>query len=318
MKGEEETETKDDPKAADTQSETKKEDTASSPSKDEKKPDEKASEESGKEAEGKAAQAKDEQTKPPKGFVPIQALHQERGQRQLLTQEVQTLRAENTALKSGKVSEQEAESAKEAEFEVLSEEDFNELLGDDPVEAIKYERKLRAHEAKQADQKKVADADTATIEQSLGMMATAIPGLYDTDSDVNQKLSDFAVEKGFADLDGLALVTDPRTKIIPTNGGNPQLLGDTAANLVIMLNTLFQEAGVSKEDPDNKELTEKLRGEITKELLAKIKKPAGAEHKSLGDIPGDAGSDLTLTGGPKTEADFAKLSEDDQQRLLGG
>ena len=325
LRGEEETETKDSQESEDSQSETKKEDTASSPSKDEKKSDEEV-EGSDKKAAAKADEAKDEQGKPPKGFVPIQALHQERGQRQILTQEVQDLRSELEALKSGKTVIQETEGAEqspEETFEVLSEEAFEELLEEDPVEAMKYDRKERAHKAKLAEQAKAAQAETDIINQSLGMMATSVPGLYDKDSDVNQKLSDFAMEKGFADFDGLALVTDPRTRIVPANGGRPQLLGETAANLVIMLNTLFQEMatlGDNKVDAEalEKAAEEKVRDKVTKDVLAKLKQPAEAEHKSLGDIPGDAGEDIAGLGGPMSEADFAKLSEAEQRRYLGG
>ncbi len=324
LKGEEEAEVKDDQESEETPSETKEE-TASSPSKDEKKPGE-ASEAEGEQADTKADEAKDEQGKPPKGFVPIQALHKERGQRQLLTQQVQDLLTEVTALKSGKTADSETEGSEKAQpeeaFEVLSEEAFDELLEDDPVEAIRYDRKLRAYETKLAEKDKAVKAEASVIEESLGMMATAIPGLYDTDSDVNQKLSDFAMEKGFADLDGLALVTDPRTRVVSANGGTPQLLGETAANLVIMLNTLFQESatlGDKNVDAEalEKAAEEKVRGKITKEVLAKLKLPAGAEHKSLGDVPGDSG-DAELMGGPTNEADFAKLSEADQKRYLGG
>lgn len=303
LRGEEEAALEGD-KLPEGKSETKE--AAASPPKDKKPEGEKAAE-----------KAQDEQGKPPKGFVAIQALHQERGQRQLLTQEVQNLRAELEAVKQGREEIRGSEEEKQVEeeaFEVLSEAAFNELVEEDPVEAIKYDRKLRVYEARQAD--KAVEQDT--VEQSIGMMAAAVPGLYDTDNDVNRKLSDFAAEKGFADVDGLALITDPRTRIISPDGGPPQILGETAANLVIMLNTLFQEVATPRTPTEvEKALTERIRAQVTKEVMSKIKQPAGAEHKSLGDIPGDAGDDATLMRA-MTEADFAKLSEADQRRYLGG
>lgn len=269
-----------------------------SPAKDEKKADEPVVEEG----------------KPPKGFVPIQALHQERGQRQLLSQEMARIRSELEAIKSGKATAPDVPKPDLVgpEFKVLSEAEFDALLEEDPVEAIKYDRKLRAHEAKEAQKAQSANQEQSLIERSIGMMAEAVPGLYDEGSDVNAKLSNFAVEKGFMDLDGLALVTDPRTRIIDANG-KPRMLGETASYLVVMLNNLFQE--VSKDD-GNKALTEKIRAEVTKEVLSKITLPAGAEHHSIGDIPGDAGDTINLS--LLSEADFAKLSEADQRRLLGG
>lgn len=284
-----------DPQAAEKSSETKPADT--SPAKDEKKAEEPI-----------------EEGKPPKGFVPIQALHQERGQRQLMSQELAHLRSELEAIKSGKATTPEVSKPDlvEPEFKVLSEAEFDALVEEDPVEAIKYDRKLRAHEAKQAQKARSADQEQSLIERSVGMMAEAVPGLYDQGSDVNAKLSNFAVEKGFADLDGLALVTDPRTRIIDANG-QPRMLGETAAHLVVMLNNLFQE---TNKDDGSKALTERIRAEVTKEVLSKITQPAGAEHRSIGDIPGDAGN--TNVSAILTEAEFAKLSEADQRRLLGG
>jgi len=258
--------------------------------------------------------------KPPKGFVSIKALHQERGQRQILSQELSRVRTELEQLRAGQKASPESTPAAEAVkeepgFKVLSEAEFDALVEDDPVEAIKYDRKLRVYEAKQAQRQQAEQSENAVIEESIGMMAGAIPGLYDEASDINQRLSDFAVSNGFTDIDGLALVTDPRTKVIPANGGKPQPLGQAAAHLVLMLNNLFQAASKS---PDVKQKIEQsVREQVTKEVLSKIKQPSGAEHRSLGDIPGDAG-DTAAPPTVLTEADFARLSEADQRRLLGG
>jgi hypothetical protein len=282
-----------------------KEEPATSPPKDEKKQDE-------------SKEDSPTEDKPPKGFVPIQALHQERGQRQMLTIEVQQLKSELEALKSGKTEDQNA-APHDDDFNVLSDEEFDALLEEDPVEAIKYDRKFRAYEARQAEKAKSERAERQLIDQSVGMMEEAVPGLYDQDSDVNQRLTEFAIEKGFADMDGLALVTDPRTKIVPHNGGKPRALGQTAAHFVVMLHNLFKEASLPKDDAGReKALMDRVKAEVTQELLGKIKQPTGAEHKSIADMPGDAGSDVLNLSGPLTEAAFANLSDADQRRLLGG
>jgi hypothetical protein len=141
-------------------------------------------------------------------------------------------------------------------------------------------------------------------------MESAVPGLYDQDSDVNQQLSDFAVNQGFADLDGLAIVTDPRTKIVPANGGPPRLLGETAAHFVTMLHNFYKQGAV-KPAPD----VNKVKADVTKELLSKLKQsPTG--HVSLGDVPGDSGDDAMMR--PMSEADYAKMSDADRRRYLGG
>lgn len=309
LMGEETEEAKDKPKAQEKPSETKE--AEPSPPIDEKEATEDASDGTG------------EAGKPPKGFVPIQALHQERGQRQVLSQEVSQLRAELEAFKTAKKAVEATHGAPKdvEEFKVLSEQEFNELLEEDPVEAIKYDRKFRAYEARQAEQAKAKQSDQAMIDQSMGMMAEAVPGLYDQDSDVNQRLSEFAVENGFTDLDGLALVTDPRTRVLPANGGNPKPLGQAAASLVLMLNNLFQEASKppdkGAQDAQTK-LEQRIREQVTQELLSKIKQPAGTEHRSLGDVPGDAGADASALEKVLSETEFSRLSEADQRRLLGG
>lgn len=303
-------------------SETKKDDSASSPPKDEEKA--KTVEDDQETDDEGDGQTGEEEAKPPKGYVPIQALHQERGQRQILSQQLQQLQQELSDLKAGKTGQEGQTDQQQADegFKVLSEQEFNELVEEDPVEAIKYDRKLRAHQERQKQQEAAANAEKEAVERSVGMMVEAVPGLYDQDSDVNEQLTNFAIENGFGDVDGLALVTDPKAKVIPPNGGEPRLLGETAANLVLMLNNLFQQRGKAN-GPDQskleKEIEDRLRGEITKEVLGKMKTDTGAgEHKSIGDVPGESGQESTTNLNPTTEADFARLSAEEERRLLGG
>ena len=283
------------------ESETKEE-TVSSPPKDEKEPE--------TEPETKEDPPDDEgQEKPPKGFVPIQALHQERTQRQVLAQQLQQLQAQLDAAKTAK-PEAEAQDT-DSDFKVLSESEFNELLEEDPVEAIKYDRKLRSWETRQAEEANAAKAEQSIIDRSISMMVDTVPGLYDEGNDTNEQLTNFAAEHGFTDLNGLSIVTDPRTRVIPANGGKPQLLGETAAHFVTLLNDLFQS---TKNGDKTKDST--LKAEATKELLSKLKQSPAGQHVSLGDIPG--GDTIDVTAGPMTEAQYAKMSAEDKRRYLGG
>lgn len=258
--------------------------------------------------------------KPPKGFVPIQALHQERGQRQMLSQEVQQLKEQLATLSQQKPLEDDQRKldldTDTEGFKVLSEEAFEELLEDDPVEAIKYERKLRSYEAQQASIAEAEKIQNESIARAIGMMTEAIPDLYDTNSDVNQKLTDFAAQKGFQDLDGLAVLTDPRTQVVPSGGSKPKPLGETAANLVVFLNNYFKEAQAFNDPNASNELKDSLKAEITKSLLQKIKSDSGT-HVSLADLPGDSGN-IGDSGDILTEEQFSKLSEAEQKRYLGG
>jgi hypothetical protein len=304
---------------SETQTSSKKDDgdAASSQPKDAKQ-DGEASEDK------KAAETKDdgegEESKPPKGFVPIQALHQERSQRQTLATELQQMKAELEALRAGKDTTGQGKDAKAGEeFKVLSEEEFNELLEDDPVEAIKYDRRLRAYEAAQEEAKKAQQTEAELVNQSVTRMSEIVPGLYDENSDINQRLTDFAIENGFTDLDGLAMVTDPRTKVINPNTGKPVVLGETAAHLVTMLHNVFQKMSAPNTEAnaeDTGKLTKQIEAEVVKNVLSKIKQPTGEEHRSIGDAPGDAKIDIDTP--VLTEEEFAKLPKDKQKRLLGG
>ena len=256
----------------------------------------------------------DGQEKPPKGFVPLQALQQERTQRQTLSTKVQQLEAQLAAAKDKADGVKPADTTTD-DFTVLSEEEFNSLVEEDPVEAIKYDRKLRAYEHTQAQKAEAAKSEQDIVDRSIGMMSEAVPGLYDQDNDANEQISAFATEKGFVDMDGLSLITDPRTRIIPVGGGKPRLLGETAAHLVTMLGNLFQESKNGKPIDNTAAVTEKVKAEVTKDLLSKLKQSQSG-HMSLGDVPGDSGLDgLTQ---PLTEEAYAKLSGADKRRYLGG
>ena len=282
-----------------------KEEPAPSPPKDVKESEKEP--ETPKEEEPQADEG--QQDKPPKGFVPIQALHQERTQRQVMAQQLQQLQAQLDAAKTAKPETDKPEA--DGEFKVLSESEFNELLEEDPVEAIKYDRKLRSWETQQAEKANAAKAEQSIIDRSISMMVEAVPGLYDQENDTNEQLTNFAAEHGFTDLDGLSIVTDPRTKVIPVNGGKPQLLGETAAHFVTLLSNLFQ---TTKNGDKAKDST--LKAEVTKELLSKLKQSPAGQHVSLGDIPG--GDTIDVTAGPMTEAQYAKMSAEDKRRYLGG
>ena len=295
------------------------------PEGDEKPPEEKASEEGDdtppgdKPPEDKPPEDEaKEDGKPPEGYVPLAALHEERGKRQYLSTELETLKAEIKELKDV------PQAPKEGEFKVLSDKEFQDLLDEDPTEAILYDRRLRVHETGLSQKAEAQRADQAIIDQSARLMREAIPQIYDSNSTINNDLSKFAVEQGF-DEQYLPVLTDPRTKVIPPGSNEPVLLGDVAVGQVKMLYNLYQQksnsgdrAAIDKEievavAKDRKETTDR----VTKQIVAKFKATPTQDYHSIGDIPGggDEPFDVSKT---LTAAQVDKLSETQKRQYLGG
>lgn len=284
------------------------------PEGDETPPEEKAS---GDEPEKKAepGDTPKEDDKPPQGFVPLAALHEERGKRQYLSSEIEALKTEIAQLKDA------PSLPKEDEFKVLSDTEFQDLLDEDPTEAILYDRKLRVYESEQAKQAEIANRDQAIIDRSTHAMREAVPQIYDPDSTINNDLTKFAVEQGF-DAQYLPVLTDPRTKIIPPGTKEPVLLGDVAVGQVKMLYNLFQQrsndgdrAAIEKDVTDR--VTKEVTDKVTKEIMAKFKATPSQEYQSLGNVPGSGDEPFDVTKN-LTSAQVDKLTESQREKYLGG
>lgn len=288
------------------------------------KPPEEKSEKPEKELEKKEEPAKEEldkdepdKEKPPSGFVPLAALHEERGKRQYLSQEVDGLRQEILTLK------ETPKGTKSDGFKVLSDKEFEELLEENPTEAILYDRQLRVHEAGEVRKSDVQRADEAIINESTRAMREAVPQIYDPGSTINDDLTKFAVEQGF-DEQYLPVLTDPRTKIIPPGSDEPVLLGNVAVGQVKMLYNLYKRgdnsdrAAIDEEiaaavKKDRKETTDR----VTKEVMAKFNATPSQEYHSLGDIPGSGDEPFDVSK-DLSEKQIDDLPEAQRRRYLGG
>jgi len=267
------------------------------------------------EEEEKADGDAQEDDKPPQGFVPLAALHEERGKRQYLSQEVETLKTEIQTLKQ---SPQPLKT--DSDFKVLSDEEFQELRGDDPEEAIAYLGRLRAYDIDQARKADIANREQAIIERSTQAMRDAIPEIYNAGSTINEDLSKFAVEQGFSE-EYLPIMTDPRTKVIPPGSDEPVLLGDVAVGQVKMLHNLFQQranntgrAAIEKEVTAR--VTKEVTDKVTKQIMTKFKATPPEEYRSLGDIPGgEEHFDVTKN---RTAKEVDRMSEAQRRVYLGG
>ena len=245
--------------------------------------------------------------KPPEGYVPYQALSEERTKRQALTQQLADLQAENESLKS-KTSEAE----KAEEFKVLNDAEFDELLEDDPREAIRYQYELQTYQREQANKAAQEDIETEQINVAASMIQQIVPGIYDEGNKAGEELGDFAVEHGL-DPHFLTLLTDPRTKVMAAGSKGAVLMGEGAASVVSLLNNL--RTRLSDPDAQREAIKESLREEITAEVMKKFK--GGSASPGVLDVPGDAGS-IPNSGQVLSEEEFARLPEAEQEKLLAG
>jgi len=250
-----------------------------------------------------------------------QALVEERGQRkatqQQLEQAHQTILQLQDALQ-GKPAEATADPlAPFKDFKELTDDQFKELVSTDYAEAQLYLKNLADYrEAKRtvADreerQRTVANLTQThlktIVETSRDAMAREVPGLYDPNSDVNQKLMDFAAARGM-DVDLLVALTDPATQLIERGAKGGKYVGQGAVATLRFLKSAFEA----------EQRTEaRLREEITNELVTKFKIDTGG-FKSLGDTP----SVITTpgdTGQMLSEEQLETMSEGDRRKYLGG
>lgn len=250
-----------------------------------------------------------------------QALVEERGQRkatqQQLEQAHQTIIQLQEALQ-GKPAEATADPlAPFKDFKELTDDEFKDMVASDYAEAQLYLKNLADYrEAKRTvadqEQRQRAVANlTQThlktiVETSRADMAREVPGLYDPNSDVNQKLMDFAAARGM-DLDLLVALTDPATQLIERGAKGGKYVGQGAVATLRFLKSAFEA----------EQRTEaRLREEITNELVTKFKIDTGG-FKSLGDTP----SVITTpgdTGQMLSEEQLETMSEGDRRKYLGG
>jgi len=310
------------------------------PPQDEKKepatPESKGEEKKAEEKKGveqKKEEGKEEEAKPgapPKGFVPQQALTEARVQ-------LKSLKEENAELKAALAEKpkevikapESSEDAKWKDFKVLTDEEYEELVEDDPIEAQKYDRKQRSFEKYQEQKAKAAEESAKGVERVKSLISDAakkieeaVPGIYQKDSDIPSKLANFALEHGFDDETYLEIMTNPETLIIPKNSDKPYLMGPGALSLIKLLHTL-QSKTPAPVNPDDlrkeieKELEPKLREKITKQILSKMKgTDKDSAYRSLTEVPG---SELAPEEASKTytEEEWGRLPEEKRRQLLG-
>ena len=283
--------------------------------------------ESSKEKEG-------EVIKPPKGFVPLSAITEARGENRYLKEQNKALEARLVALEAGEKSGEKPAGIKSnvpEGFKVLSPEEFKALAKDDPTEGLLYMQNLVAYQADQVNSKvdtKLNAKDSESfqreyaqiVETTVAQMEEAVPGIFDKNSTAAADLATFAESIGF-DKD-MYYLTNPETKIILPGDSEPLLLGEQAASILRVLASA--KAGMSKEIAVSeaqkaailKEHGDALRTRIEAEVLAKIKSDPN-NFRSLTSVPAAAG-DTKFGSTILTTAELSKLTAEEQEAYLSG
>ena len=284
----------------------------------EPKPEEKT-DDGGAETEKPEASAK-----PPEGFVPIQALHDERYKRQGAVQQLTEAHARIAELESlvndiGSRKPGEKDDLKE--FKVLTQEEVDELAEDDPAEAAKYLSRLHRYQVREMKEKELSrakdEADRnkkALIDEAMREIQAAVPGIYDSKSDIGVKLTEFAEQNGLS-TDVIRLISDPATVIIPAGSNQPIALGRGAAQVVTLINKLFHATSSTSPETIRGQIEKEVREKVVAEFTKKLKQ-GGRQVVSLGEAPSLSDSDMQAI--PTDEAAWEKMSEEDRRRALGG
>jgi len=311
------------------ESETDTQEKSDEPQETKKEEDESATsqpEEEEDKSDGDEEKEEPKDTKPPDGYVPFAALKEERSKRQDQGREIAELKSQiNDLLEMVSKPQARAEESGD-EFKMLSEKEFEELLDDDPVKAIEYQRRefryLREQESKERENRTLAERerhDERLVDGAFERLHKNIPDLFEENSDVGERLSTFASEYGFAP-EHLSALGDPRTLILTPGAEEPVPLGERAAALIEFIHGVNKT--VSENTPEKlrasveSELRKSITDEVTKELTKKLKSNP-TDFKSIGDTPTQP-ENPDEHGRDYTEAEWARLPKEKREALLYG
>lgn len=191
-------------------------------------------------------------------------------------------------------------------------ENYGAEIAADYARGVSMERKM---ETEQQNTRASYDSEY------LGACAKELHGLFPEGSATGEtagKAVEFADTRGLTP-DTIGLLTNPSTVLLDPNTGQQVYLGRRAVEFAGFVKDSYD--GHLSADPDamraqiEAELRESITADVTKQLTDKLK---GGErkHRSIADAPGSAeqpGVNRTLT-----EAEYDRLSEEEQERYLMG
>lgn len=286
-----------------------------------------ASEPSGEQAE-KTEQAaeKEEATpeekaveKPPAGYVPHEALKQERQKAQSLKAELKAMQAQLDKLTKP------VEGDKFKDFKPLSVDEFKQLQEDSPDEASVYLYEYNQYMESRANKAEVEEsarqAESAIKELVIDgsqEIERIFPGFHEGKNDEAVQVAQYGVDKGL-NPDLLFDLTNPGTKIV-THDGTQYILGRGAADIARFIKSYRDTATSLNETELRKkveaELRQSIESDAKKQVIDKLKFDDG--YKSLDSATTTSDKSIKQRSGTVTESEFARMSPAEQAALLGG
>ena len=267
--------------------------------------------------------------KPPKGFVPHAALSEERTKRKEAQQRVEQLEQELAARKVPHEQRQTPEAPKDAseaarkfaeqnpQYAALVFEDSRDgRLLRDKLDTYGEEdaivlAKTRHVERELAEQKRreAGSADAAFLSTCVREMDAMFEG--GLNGQQAKELIGYLQNEAGLTPDTITLLTSPNTIVIDPRTGRQSYLGGRALEVV----GLFKDAHTLSAVSNPERVREAIEAEVTKKVMQKINGEQTA-FRELGDAPGHG--DAPIGHIPATEEAFARLSPEQQERLLRG
>lgn len=293
------------------------------------------------------AKADPEGAKPPEGFVPLPALHEERAKRKAAADEAAYWRQQAENLRQAQTMRPADAPAQPREIQVP--EHIKEDLARVPQEYVKFftedskdglelrealeqegpraasilarsisvERAIAEERRRSADRDRdqAMQASNQYIGKCVDAMQEAVPGIYDEQSPIREALTSVALEKaGFAP-DDLKALTSPKTMFIGPDG-NPYYLGKAAVSVVKLAKLAHESGDATAMKAREDAAFQRGKEEAAKEFAAKFKSTTASGFVALGDMP-------AATEQPGARTDFSekallKLNDADFDRMLRG
>ncbi|MBU1003018.1 MAG: hypothetical protein KKE73_10905 [Proteobacteria bacterium] len=277
-------------------------------------------------AEKKPGEKAPDGTKPPEGYVPQAALHEERNKRKELAARVEQLEAslaEREVAPSVQPRQEPTQTPRKVSIpEDIREDvdvfvhDFPELAGvvqmdiregadlreaiselgpkDPSVRAMAYNisSKIEMHKVRAAQQQRESEArqakTNAFIDTCLDEMEAVAPGLFDENSPVGPDLLETAKTAGI-DPTEVAVLTDPRAIITILDGNGKEsrkYLGAGAVSVVKMLSTLKNLKAEGEGKFTQTDMDKAVADAVAEALKKTNDRPDEDRFRGLGSAPG--------------------------------
>lgn len=261
--------------------------------------------------------------KPPKGFVPYQALSEERKARQaaareniILKQQILENRNNDTGYDYSGLS---------SDFQFKSDEELEELMEVDPASALKYVRQeqvafslqkqmMEDDQKREEIERELVDNGQFLIDSAWEDIKESVPDLFSENREqVTKDLCTFASQYGGLSAQSLSVLTDPSTVLVLADGSR-HVLGSMAADLTRFIHNTHITINNSSPDEIRMQAEKELKPKIAHELMSKFTSPEDS-FKSLDSLPGNV---QEMQNGIFSEDDWSRLSPEEQDKLLRG